>query len=69
MLSFVVVDCCVNRECWCFTTKGMCTVGQDEMVIVLELLPEEMIVPRDVFSHFQHIYEEASKGNRDVVKR
>jgi vacuolar-type H+-ATPase subunit B/Vma2 len=40
----------------------MCTVGQDEIVIVLECLPDEKTVPRDIFSHLNTVYEEAGKG-------
>ena len=40
----------------------MCTVGQDEIVIVLECAAEDAIVPRDVFLHLQAVYEEASHG-------
>ena len=56
------VDCCVHRTCWCFTSKGMATVGQDEVVIVLECLPDEQTLPLDMFKHFQSIYVEASRG-------
>ena len=52
----------MNRVCWCFTTKGMCTVGQDEIVVVLECLPDEKDIPRDLFCHFNTVYEEAGKG-------
>lgn len=63
MVKIVQLDCCVNRTCWCFTTKGMCTVGQDEIVIVLECFPDEKTIPKDVFWHFHTVYEEAYKGN------
>ncbi|XP_064625104.1 zinc finger FYVE domain-containing protein 9-like isoform X2 [Lineus longissimus] len=63
LVKILNLDCCVNRVCWCFTTKGMCTVGQDEIVIVLECLPDEKTVPRDIFSHLNTVYEEAGKGN------
>ena len=53
----------MNRVCWCFSTKGMCTVGQDEVVIVLECLPEEKIIPKDIFCHLHSVYEEANRGN------
>ena len=56
------VNCCVNRTCWCFATKGMATAGQDEIVIVLECLPDEKMLPRDIFTHLQTVYDEASKG-------
>ncbi|XP_021342255.1 uncharacterized protein LOC110442795 isoform X2 [Mizuhopecten yessoensis] len=63
LVKIVTLDCCVNRTCWCLTTKGMCTVGQDEIVIVLEVLPDEATLPRDILCHFQTMYEEAGKGN------
>ncbi|XP_074641262.1 uncharacterized protein LOC141899011 [Tubulanus polymorphus] len=63
LVKIINLDCCVGRICWCFTTRGMCTVGQDEIVIVLECLPEEKTIPRDVFCHLNTVYEEASKGN------
>ncbi|XP_033738011.1 uncharacterized protein LOC117325699 isoform X2 [Pecten maximus] len=63
LVKIVTLDCCVNRTCWCVTTRGMCTVGQDEIVIVLEVLPDEDTLPRDILCHFQTMYEEAGKGN------
>ncbi|XP_060082320.1 zinc finger FYVE domain-containing protein 9-like [Ylistrum balloti] len=63
LVKIVTLDCCVNRTCWCLTTRGMCTVGQDEIVIVLEVLPDEDTLPRDILCHFQTMYEEAGKGN------
>lgn len=56
------VDCCIHRTCWCFTTKGMDAVGQDEIVVLLETLPEENQIPYDVFYHLMDIYEEAGRG-------
>ena len=38
------------------------TAGQDEIVLVLECLPDEKMVPKDIFTHLQTVYEEASKG-------
>lgn len=62
MVLYLSVDCCVNKICWCFTTKGMCTIGQDEVIVVLECLPDENTAPMDVFRHLSFIYDEASKG-------
>ncbi|XP_070564387.1 zinc finger FYVE domain-containing protein 16-like isoform X2 [Ptychodera flava] len=63
LVKIINLDCCVNRTCWCFTTKGMPIVGQDEIVMVMEYSTEEKTVPRDIFCHFNNVYEEASKGN------
>lgn len=62
-----LVDCCVHRVVWCFTTQGMANVGQDELVVVLETLPDENTVPRDIFCYFSTIYEEAGKGKQLIL--
>lgn len=67
MTVILAVDCCVNRVCWSFTTQGMCTVGQDEIVIILESLPEEDMIPLDIFRHLYHVYEEAGKGKDRIT--
>ncbi|XP_052774199.1 LOW QUALITY PROTEIN: zinc finger FYVE domain-containing protein 9-like [Mya arenaria] len=61
-VKIVTLDCCVNRTVWCFTTKGMTSVGQEEIAIVLECLPEEDTPPRDIFVHLNNVFEEANKG-------
>ena len=53
----------MDRVVWCFSTRGMVTSGQEELVIVLETLPDEDTMPRDIFCHFSTVYEEASKGS------
>jgi len=62
-VTIVNMECCVNRTCWCFTSQGLCTVGQDEVIVLLECLSEESSVPLDVFLHLSLLYDEASKGN------
>lgn len=61
-LKIVNLNCCVNRTCWCFSTIGMSSVGQDEIVIILECLPDESSIPRDIFTHLSNLYQEASRG-------
>jgi len=56
------VDCCLARTCWCFVTRGLCTVGQDEVIIVLECIPHEKELPRDVFTHLLSLYHQAARG-------
>lgn len=62
-VKIINLDCCVNHVVWCFTTQGMCSVGQEEIVTALEVSPDEATVPRDIFTHLYTVYEEASKGN------
>ncbi|CAG5126385.1 unnamed protein product, partial [Candidula unifasciata] len=67
-IKIITLDCCVNKVCWCFVTRGMNTAGQSELIVLLELTEEELtsdsLSPaRDVFVHFQIIYEEALKGS------
>ncbi|XP_010138827.1 PREDICTED: zinc finger FYVE domain-containing protein 9 isoform X2 [Buceros rhinoceros silvestris] len=63
LLSMVKIVNYVNRKCWCFTTKGMHAVGQSEIVILLQCLPDEKCLPKDIFNHFVQIYRDALAGN------
>eukprot|EP00079_Xenopus_tropicalis_P015899 XP_004914061.1 PREDICTED: zinc finger FYVE domain-containing protein 9 [Xenopus tropicalis] len=63
LLAMVKIVNYVNRKCWCFTTKGMHAVGQAEIVILLQCLPDEKCLPKDLFSHFVELYREALAGN------
>nr|CAD7454289.1 unnamed protein product [Timema tahoe] len=62
-VKILSLDCCVNRTCWCFTTVGLSSVGQDEVMVLLECLPNESVIPRDVFIHLNTLYQEATRGN------
>lgn len=57
------LSCCVNRICWNVTSKGLACVGQDEIILLLETLPDETQIPKDLLIYINHIYLEATKGN------
>uniref|UniRef100_A0A672HNE7 Zinc finger, FYVE domain containing 9a n=1 Tax=Salarias fasciatus TaxID=181472 RepID=A0A672HNE7_SALFA len=59
LLAMVKLVNYVNRKCWYVTTKGMHAVGQAEVVVLLQCLPDEKTVPKDIFSHFVQLYQEA----------
>ncbi|XP_044261066.1 zinc finger FYVE domain-containing protein 16 [Tribolium madens] len=61
-VKIINMDCCINKTAWCFSTEGLINVGQDEVVILLELLDDEKTVPKDVFFHLNNIYLDAVKG-------
>lgn len=58
----MVVDCCVKRETWCMSTEGLACVGQDEVVILLETIPNEKHPSRDIFLFINNLYKNASIG-------
>lgn len=62
LLMHVSIRADVNRKCWCFTTKGMHAVGQSEIVILLQCLPDEKCLPKDIFNHFVQLYRDALAG-------
>ncbi|XP_008297701.1 zinc finger FYVE domain-containing protein 9 [Stegastes partitus] len=66
LLAMVKLVNYVNRKCWCVTTKGMHAVGQVEVVVLLQCLPEEKSFPKDIFSHFIQLYRDTLSGK--VVK-
>ncbi|CAN9504455.1 unnamed protein product [Ophioblennius macclurei] len=51
-----------SRPCWCFGSIGLQALGQKELVFVLECLPEEKTLPRDLFTLYLNIYQDALKG-------
>ncbi|XP_062373048.1 zinc finger FYVE domain-containing protein 9-like isoform X2 [Sardina pilchardus] len=63
LLTMVKLVNYLNRKCWCAITKGMHAVGQPEVVILLQCLPDEKTIPKDIFSHFVQLYREALSGN------
>uniref|UniRef100_A0A4W5R0W8 Zinc finger, FYVE domain containing 9b n=1 Tax=Hucho hucho TaxID=62062 RepID=A0A4W5R0W8_9TELE len=62
LLAMVKLVNYVNRKCWCVTSKGMHAVGQVEVVVLLQCLPEEKSFPKDIFSHFIQLYRDALTG-------
>ncbi|KAM4574871.1 zinc finger FYVE domain-containing protein 9 isoform 2-T2 [Fundulus diaphanus] len=62
LLAMVKLVNYVNRKCWCVTTKGMHAVGQVEVVVLLQCLPDEKTFPKDVFSHFLQLYRDTATG-------
>lgn len=53
-----------GRQCWCFGSNGLQALGQKELVFLLECLPEEKVLPKDLFSLYLNIYQEAQKGRQ-----
>jgi len=52
-----------NKLCWNFATRGLTSVGQDEVVVLLEVQEEEQLPPREVFTMLQALYEQAGAGS------
>ncbi|KAM4528566.1 zinc finger FYVE domain-containing protein 16 [Odontesthes bonariensis] len=51
-----------SRQCWCFGSNGLQALGQRELVFLLECLLEEKTLPRDLFTLYLSVYEDALKG-------
>lgn len=44
----------------------MHAVGQAEVVILLQCLPDEKTIPKDIFTHFVQLYQEALSGKNNI---
>ncbi|XP_030382863.1 zinc finger FYVE domain-containing protein 9 [Scaptodrosophila lebanonensis] len=73
LVKIINLSCCMN--CWVlnFTTSGMHHVGNDEVIILLEIkIPQkgetlkEPPVPRDIFQHLYELYTEAEHARATV---
>ncbi|XP_051541056.1 zinc finger FYVE domain-containing protein 16 isoform X1 [Myxocyprinus asiaticus] len=51
-----------GQRCWCLSSNGLQGVGQKELVFIIECLPEENSLPKDVFNLYVSIYQDAQKG-------
>uniref|UniRef100_A0A7N8XX18 Zinc finger, FYVE domain containing 16 n=1 Tax=Mastacembelus armatus TaxID=205130 RepID=A0A7N8XX18_9TELE len=51
-----------SRQCWCFSSNGLQALGQREVVFLLECLPEEKSLPKDLFTLYLTVYQDAQKG-------
>ncbi len=61
-------DAPAEGELWSYRSEGLCTVGQDEVVILLVRNQDENLPHRDMFEHFQSLYEQAKSGeDRDSI--
>jgi hypothetical protein len=56
------VSCCTNKTVFNFSTSGLLTVRQDEIMILLELNDDMLALPKEVFLHLNEIYSRADKG-------
>ncbi|CAF2393573.1 unnamed protein product [Rotaria sp. Silwood2] len=60
-------DCYLNRNgghCWIFSTRGLCTVAQDELVFIFdENINNENDIISDLLTHIHQIYIDATKGS------
>ncbi|KAM6391498.1 zinc finger FYVE domain-containing protein 16 [Rhynochetos jubatus] len=51
-----------SEKCWYFSTNGLHGLGQAEIIILLQCLPDEEIFPSELFRLFIDIYKDAMKG-------
>ncbi|CAF4757013.1 unnamed protein product [Rotaria sp. Silwood1] len=60
-------DCYLNRNgghCWIFSTRGLCTVAQDELIFIFdENIHNANDVISDLLIHIHQIYIDATKGS------
>jgi hypothetical protein len=63
-----LVDCYLNRNgghCWIFSTRGLCTVAQDELVFIFdENINNANDIISDLLTHIHQIYLDATKGRK-----
>ncbi|CAK9814819.1 Zinc finger FYVE domain-containing protein 9 [Anthophora plagiata] len=62
-VKILTLSCCVSKTCWNVTSKGLDCVGQDEVIFLIEVLPDETRVPKDLLLFINQLYLEAIKGN------
>nr|XP_061800675.1 zinc finger FYVE domain-containing protein 16-like [Nerophis lumbriciformis] len=51
-----------GRQCWCLGSNGLRAWGQRELVFLLERVPEERNLPRDLLALFLSVQQDAQRG-------
>ncbi|XP_013047244.1 zinc finger FYVE domain-containing protein 16 isoform X2 [Anser cygnoides] len=51
-----------SEKCWYFSTNGLHGLGQAEIIILLQCLPDEETFPNEILKLFINIYKDAVKG-------
>ncbi|XP_043252358.1 zinc finger FYVE domain-containing protein 9 isoform X2 [Colletes gigas] len=62
-IKILNLNCCINKTCWNVTSKGLACVGQDEVILLVETLPDETQIPKDLLIFINELYLEANAGN------
>lgn len=67
LLWISLVDCYLTRNtkrCWIFSTRGLCTVAQDELIFIFDdNLNNANELISDILNHIHQIYEDATRGS------
>lgn len=48
------------------TSKGLACIGQDEVILLIEVLPDETRIPKDILIYINQLYLEAIKGDTHI---
>lgn len=62
LVKIVTVECGGARQCWNFCSRGLATLGVDEVVLLLEREANESRVPRDVLRLYATLQGIGSTG-------
>lgn len=59
----------VNERCWIFSTRGLCTVAQDELIFIFnENVHNSDEIISDLLIHIHQIYLDATKGKSSSIE-
>jgi len=61
-VRIVPLECCANKDFWCFSSDGMGASNQEEVVFVVECKNDDQRLMKCVFQQFNLIFERAKLG-------
>lgn len=67
LVKIVTVECGKKCQCWNFCSRGLCTLGLDEVVFLLEREPGESQLPRDALRLFATLQGIGATGGHRPV--
>uniref|UniRef100_A0A224YPY0 FYVE zinc finger domain-containing protein n=1 Tax=Rhipicephalus zambeziensis TaxID=60191 RepID=A0A224YPY0_9ACAR len=67
LVKIVTMECGRKRQCWNFCSRGLCALGLDEVVFLLEREPGESQLPRDALRLFATLQGIGATGGHRPV--
>ncbi|CAD5110939.1 DgyrCDS294 [Dimorphilus gyrociliatus] len=61
-VDLVDLDCCLRKKCWIFSTDGMLSAAQPEVLLIIQMIDNEQLPPKDIFEFLEHLYEKSLTG-------
>eukprot|EP00794_Sanderia_malayensis_P007788 gene7788-8633_t len=62
-VKVISFDCCIGKQCWCFSSDGMGASNQEEIIFIVEYKGPDSRLLKCIFQQLNSIFERAKHGD------